>query len=189
MSRERFLQVVEQAILSLPSSLKTILRIAEDPDVPDEERGIAAGTLLHWLSAANTIPGVRGLLGYVDDVLIIRFALEQLGSLEPAIVQRYREDSPELFDSLTNELDVIREYLGPATSIFEKATATIRKIKYKGYSVDQCILDDDSVNWLYEEVQSSLIELDLEEEEVARVLNKGIDSIIDILRKRVGGTR
>ncbi len=189
MSRERFLQVVEQAILSLPSSLKTILRIAEDPDVPDEGRGVAAGTLLHWLSAANTIPGVRGLLGYVDDVLIIRFALEQLGSLEPTVVQRYREDSPELFDALADELDVIRKYLGPATSVFENAAAAIQKIKYKGYSVDQCLLDDDSVNWLYEEVQSSLIELDLEEEEVARVLNKGIDPIIDTLKKRVGRTR
>jgi hypothetical protein len=150
---------------------------------------LAAGTLLHWLSAANTIPGVRGLLGYVDDVLIIRFALEQLGSLEPTVVQRYREDSPELFESLAEQLDVIRKHLGPATSVFDKATSAIRKIKYKGYSVDQCILDDDAGNWLYEEVQSSLIELDLEEEEVARVLNKGIDPMIDTLKKRVGGIR
>ena len=94
-----------------------------------------------------------------------------------------------MLKSLADELDVIRKYLGPATSVFEKATSAIRKIKYKGYSVDQCILDDDSGNWLYEEVQSSLIELDLEEEEVARVLNKGIDPIIDTLKKRIGRIR
>jgi uncharacterized membrane protein YkvA (DUF1232 family) len=189
MPREQFLEVVKKAILSLPSTLKTVLRIAEDPEVPDEGRSLATGALLHWLSAANTIPGIRGLLSYVDDVLIIRFALEELESLEPEVTARYRAESPELLESLGDDLNVIRSYLGNAAAVLESATAGIRKIRYKGYSVEQCMFDDESVNWLYEEIQSSLIELDLEEEEVSRVLNKGIDSIINTLNKRVGATR
>lgn len=189
MSREQFLEVVRLAILSLPSSLKTILRIAEDPEFTDEGRGLAVGALLHWLSAANTVPGIRGLLSYVDDVLIMRLALEKLEETDTEVIRRYREDAPELFGSLAEDLKIIRHHLGPAVRVLESATATIQKIKYKGYSVEQFILDDLLGNLLYEEVQSSLIELDLEEEEVARILNKGIDSIISTLRKRADGVR
>ncbi len=183
MSRESFLEAILRALLSLPQSLKLLLRLAEDPDVPDEGRNLAAGALIHWVSDAPTIPGVRGPLGYVDDALTIHLVFERLVSLAPEVMARYQEVSPEVLASVSDDLDLARTHFGSAMSVLEKAAAGLARLRYKGRTAEQCILDDEAGNWLYEEVQSALVELDLEEDEIARAL-RGIDSVLAVLRKR-----
>ncbi|HET6333416.1 MAG TPA: hypothetical protein VFG30_09400, partial [Polyangiales bacterium] len=102
----------------MPQTLKAALRLAEDPDIPDEGRVLVAGAIIHWLSRTNTIPGVRGgALAYVDDVLVLMLAFERLTQLAPDVVERSRADSPELFETLADDLGLAREYMGAGINV------------------------------------------------------------------------
>jgi uncharacterized membrane protein YkvA (DUF1232 family) len=77
-ARDGFMNAMIEGVLALPYDLKALLRLVEDPDLDDESRVEAAGGLLHVLSGSNAIPGVRGLLAYVDDVLVLRLLVERI---------------------------------------------------------------------------------------------------------------
>ena len=102
--------------MSLPQDMKAILRIVEDPDLADEHRTLAAGALLHVLSGQNAIPGMRGMLAYVDDVIVLRLVLERLEKAAPEVMAQHREDSPELMEPLERQMQAVRAYLAPGTS-------------------------------------------------------------------------
>lgn len=176
--------MVSEAIVSLPLSLKGMLRVVEDPDVPDEGRIAAAGALLHWLSSSNVIPGVRGLLQYVDDVLVMRLVLERLCQLAPEAMARHREDSPELLGALEDELEASRAYFGELMAVFDKAAREVDGLKHRGHTARACALDDEANTWLYDEIQAALVDLEVEEDEVARAMGR-IDSILAPLRQRL----
>lgn len=169
MSRDQFVEIVRDAILSLPQDMKAVLRIVEDPDMEDEGRIAAAGALLHVLSASNAIPGARGILQYVDDAVVLRLVLEGIEKKFPEAMAHHREESPELFDTLNAELAVIRGYLGDSVAVLDKAASGVSKLSHQGHSAPQCALDPESSNWLYDAVQEAIVEeLELDEDDVTR---------------------
>ena len=72
MSRERFVELMSPALTRFGEDLKSVLRIVEDPEIDDESRVSMAGGLLHVISSTGAIPGVRGVLRHLGDVLVIR---------------------------------------------------------------------------------------------------------------------
>ena len=182
MPRERFEQVVCDSIVALPQDMKAVLRIVEDPEISDEGRIMAAGALLHVLSAANAIPGQRGILGYVDDVLVLRLMLERIEKDNPEAMARHREESPELFDELDEQLAITREFLGDLMPVLDHALAGVAKIQHQGHTAKQCAGEDNT--WLYDTVQEAVVdELDFDEDEVAREC-KQLDKILPHLRTK-----
>ena len=187
MSREQFSEWMQDAIVVLPQSVKAMLRIVDDPDLPDEGRASAAGALLHWLSASNTIPGVRGgALALVDDVLVMRLVCERLCEQAPEAMTRHLADSPELLGNLAEDLKSARGYLLGVIGLLDKVIAQVSRFKHKGHTAEQCVRDEDASNWLYDEVQAALVDVDMEPEAVAREL-KRMDSVIAPLRQRLPG--
>ena len=185
MSRERFEEAVCEAIVSLPQDMKAVLRIAEDPDVSDEGRVMAAGALIHVLSASNAIPGQRGILAHVDDVLVMRLALERIEKDNPEAIAKHREESPELFDPLDGQLAATREYLGELMPVLDGAVDGVSKLSHHGHKAPECVGDTEGATWLYDAVQEAIIdELDFDEDEVAREC-KNVDRIIPHLRTRM----
>ena len=96
---------------------------------------------------------------------------------------RHKSDSPELYGSLSEEVALVRGYLGKGTAVLDKAIDRLGQLKHHGRTAAQCIADEEAATMLYEEVQSALVDLDLEEEAVGRAL-KGLDSMLDGLRQR-----
>jgi hypothetical protein len=184
MSRAQFQEFLRGAMLSLPQHLKATLRLVDDPNIPDEGRVIAAGAVLHWLSGSNTIPGMRGgLVSYVDDILVLRLAYERIQKIAPDAMAQHQTDSPELFGALSEEVALVRSYLGVGVSVLEKAVERIAHLKHHGRNAKQCIADEEASTMLYEEVQSALVDVDLEEEAVNRAL-KQLDPVLEGLRQR-----
>ena len=185
MVREQFLTFIRGAILALPQTLKAALRLAEDPDIPDEGRVLVAGAIVHWLSRTNTIPGVRGgALALVDDVLVLMLAFERLTQLAPDVVERSKADSPELFETLADDLALAREYLGGGMQVLEQALGRVTRLKHMGRTPQQCVKDEASSTMLYEEVLAALVDFDPAPEAVGREL-KDLDAVADDLRKKV----
>jgi hypothetical protein len=186
MVREQFLTFMRGAILALPQTLKAALRLAEDPDIPDEGRVLVAGAIIHWLSRTNTIPGVRGgALAYVDDVLVLMLAFERLTQLAPDVVERSRADSPELFETLADDLGLAREYMGAGINVLSQALGRVTRLKHMGRTPEQCVKDEATATMLYEEVMAALVDFDPAPDTVAREL-KDLDTVVDELRKKAG---
>jgi hypothetical protein len=184
MTREPFSDFILGGILSLPQHLKATLRLVDDPNISDEGRVLAAGAILHWLGGSNTIPGVRpGPMSLVDDVLVLRLVYGRLEAIAPEAMARHRAESPELFGNLTEELALIRSHLGKGAAVLDKAVDRIGQLKHQGRTAAQCVADEEASTMLYEEVQTALVDLELEEDAVARAL-KQLDPVLDGLRQR-----
>ena len=184
MSAQSFADVIRDAILSLPQDMKAVLRIVEDPELDDDSRALAAGAILHVLSASNAIPGLRGTLAYVDDVIVLRLALERIEKSAPQVIARHRSESPELFSPLTDQMASIRRYLGDAISVLDKATDGLPKLSHQGHDARTCARDDDACTWLYDSVSEAIVdEFDFDDEEVSRAV-KRVDEIIPHLQQR-----
>ncbi len=185
MGQEEFAGVVREAILSLPQDMKAMLRIVEDPDLDDEHRTLAAGALLHVLSGTNAIPGLRGLLAYVDDVIVLRLVLERLQREAPEAMARHRDDSPELLEPLEEQMAAVRGFLGNLLTVLEKACEGLPKLTHQGHSARECAHDDEGNTWLYDAVHAALVnELDFDEDDVGRAV-KNVDQILRPLQQRL----
>lgn len=183
MVREQFLTFMRGAILALPQTLKAALRLVEDPDIPDEGRVLVAGAIVHWLSRTNTIPGLRGgAMALVDDVLVLMLAFERVEQLAS---ERAREDSPELYETLSEDLALVREYLGPGMQVLEQALGRVTRLKHMGRTPPQCVKDEASTTMLYEEVHAALVDFDPAPEAVGREL-KDLETVVEDLRKKGG---
>ncbi|MGF1465202.1 MAG: hypothetical protein ACFCGT_03635 [Sandaracinaceae bacterium] len=171
MSAGNFQDVVREAILSLPEDLKAMLRVVEDPDLPDEARTLAAGAVLNVLSAQNVIPGQRGLLAYVDDVIVLRMVLERLGERHPDAMAAHRDHAPELLSPLPEQMEAIRAYLGDLIRVLDKAIDQLPSLTHLGHSAAECARDAEASTWLYDSVlEAEVDDLSFDEDEVARAV-------------------
>ena len=181
MVRDEFLTFIRGAILALPQSLQAALRVAEDPDIPDEGRALVSGAVIHWLSRTNTIPGVRGgALAYVDDVLVLMLALKHTQGLAP---EGMLQHAPELCETLDADLALSREYLGTGMSVLEQALPRVTKLKHLGRTAQQCVKDESAATMLYEELHAALVDFDPTPDTVSREL-KDLDTVVDDLKKK-----
>jgi len=184
MARERFVELMREAVLMLPQDLKTALRVVEDQDIDEAARTGVAGALLHVLSQGTSIPGVRGVLQHVGSALVLRVTLESAQKESPDAMKSHEEDYPELFGPLEEQLSVAREYLGDGMSVLEATASKVHKLNHQGHSAAQCVTDVESSTWLYDAVHEALVEtLEIDEDEVHREI-KNVEQIKNNLAAR-----
>ena len=121
------------ALIRFSQDVKTVLRIVEDPEVDDESRVAAAGALLHVMSSTGAIPGVRGVLRHLGDVLCIRLVLKDVRERSPEAFGKHLKESPEMFEPLSDELDATRAYLGARVSVIEDAVSKFPQLNQQGH--------------------------------------------------------
>lgn len=185
MSRERFIELMTPALIRFGQDLKSLLRIVEDPEIDDQSRVEAAGALMHVISSTGAIPGVRGVLRYLGDALVIRLVLRDVRVRSPRGFQKHLEQSPEMLEPLSEELEVMHEYLGERVDVLEKAVAKFPTLNHQGHQAAACVDNPESSTWLYDAVHEALIdEIDFDEEDVMREI-KQIDQILAPLDSRV----
>ncbi|MGB5812964.1 MAG: hypothetical protein WBG86_20695 [Polyangiales bacterium] len=185
MSRERFVELMTPALSRFSQDVKTVLRIVEDPDFDDESRVVGAGCLLHVMSTSGAIPGVRGVLRHLGDVLVIRLTLDRIRAKSPEAFERHATAAPEVLGVLSDELDSMRAYLGDRVSVLDRVVDKFPKLNHQGHQAKACVTDPDSVNWLYEAVHEALIdEIDFGDDDVVREM-KHVDQILEPLAARV----
>jgi len=186
MSRERFIELMTPPLIRFSQDLKAVLRIVEDPEIDDESRVAAAGGLLHVISSTGAIPGVRGVLRHLGDILVIKLVLDGARERSPEALQKHVEESPEMFEPLADELDAMRAYLGDRASVLEKVVEKFPTLNHQGHQAAACVEDAESSTWLYDAVHEALIdEIDFDDEDVVREL-KQVDRILGPLSSRVG---
>lgn len=185
MTLDRFSEALRDGMLSLPQDCKAMLRLAEDPDLDDEGRVLACGALLHVLSGANAIPGVKGTLAFADDVIVLRLATERIEKASPDVVAAHRADDPEVYEPMIEQLAAIRGHLGDLMVVLDRAVDALPKMQFEGHDARGCALDEESITWLYDSVHEAIVErLELGEEVVARAV-KGAGELRGYLKQRL----
>jgi hypothetical protein len=186
MSRERFIELMTPALTRFSQDLKSVLRIVEDPEVDDESRIAAAGSLMHVFSSSGAIPGVRGVLRHLGDVMVIRIVLDRIRARSPNAFEKHLTASPEMLEPLSAELDAMHAYLGDRVSVLEKAVEKFPDLSHQGHQAATCVEDPESATWLYDAVHEALIDqIEFDDEDVVREL-KQVDDILAPLGSRVG---
>ena len=186
MSRERFVELMSPALTRFGEDLKSVLRIVEDPEIDDQSRVAMAGGLLHVISSSGAIPGVRGVLRHLGDVLVIRIVMDRVRQSSPEAFQKHSEEFAEMLEPLSDELDAMRAYLGDRVLVLEKVVEKFPTLNHQGHQAAACVNDTESSTWLYDAVHEALIdEIDFDDEDVVREL-KQVDSILAPLASRVG---
>lgn len=170
---DSFQELIGPAIVALPQDLKATLRLVEDPELDDASRVGLAGAVMHVLSGANSIPGVRGILAFVDDVVVLRLALEAASSRSPDVVAKHAAKEPEFIGNVATFLVVSRDFLGELMPLLEKATEQAQKLTHQGHGAQDCVFETESSTWLYDAVHAAIVEqFEFDEDEVMREVKR-----------------
>ena len=111
-NEQRFVQRVRELLVSLPYDMKVLFEAISDENLPKEARLVAAQATIYCLSPSDPIPDSLGLLGFVDDTLLVRLALARILELGGEDADDYPGRFPELFEPLNEDLALARGFLG-----------------------------------------------------------------------------
>ena len=107
------------AVLPIPNLVKLVGRLMKDPRVPRRSKitlGLAAAYLV---SPIDLIPEAIPVIGVLDDILIVAFALDSLIDRSGEEVVREHWDGPG------DVLQLVREAIGVSRSLVPKRIASI----------------------------------------------------------------
>ena len=181
MFQQRFIDAMSPALNRLAQDLKAILRLLEDPDIDDESRLSLAGGLLYVVSSPGAIPGVRGVLKHVGDIMLLRLELSEVRKRSPEAFDAQLQAFPELLEPLDEQLGAAQDYIGDGMKVLRAVVEKFPKVQHQGHTAESCVED---VNWLHAEVHEALLDqIDFDEQDVAREL-KQIDKILGPLHAK-----
>ena len=108
----RFLTTVSGFLVSLPFDLKVLFEAKDDPDLDRKARELACGAILYVLTPGD-VAGEKNIIGFVDDVIIVRLALKHILDQGGDGAQAFRNRFAEQYASLDETLACFSEFLGP----------------------------------------------------------------------------
>lgn len=177
---QRFLERLRELLVALPYDLKVLFRIMGNEDLPREVRLQAAGAVVYCLAVSDPIPDSSGVIGYVDDVVLLRLSLGRIAKSGAEQIGEYEEHFPQQFELLEDDIALIRQYMGEVLAWVDDRIDKIDQFKYKGKRVPAYLDDEDASQRLYEEALEFATEYDVDESTAAKL--KSGEAIIDAFR-------
>lgn len=179
-------QVAERWLSTLQHDFKDYLRVvADDPDLDDGLRDNVVTALLYILAPGDVVPDSMGALGYLDDALAMRVALEEVRAKQPARFEAYRDRIPELVESVEGgDLEVFREALDDVYEPFKARAFSPERNEVKGKRARDLIVDDDGARWLDEEVSVAALKMDFKDSAIASAARKAV-TVIPIFQQKL----
>jgi uncharacterized membrane protein YkvA (DUF1232 family) len=135
----KYLDTFPSWLRSLGDDAEGLADLLASAEVPTEAREAIAGGLNYLFKSLDLIPDGIDDIGYLDDAFVLRVAAE-LASREDLSSL----DSPRAVTKLTNDCDVIRDFLEKDYERLESYVEGLRRGAARGRSVAD-ILGDDQV--------------------------------------------
>jgi uncharacterized membrane protein YkvA (DUF1232 family) len=181
---KRFVQRMRELLVSLPYDMKVLFEAMSDENLPVDTRHLAAGAAIYCLSPSDPIPDSTGLVGYTDDVVVVRMTLKRILELGGEEARGYADRFPDQFGALERDLELMRGYLGTALEWIEsRMDKTLLKAKYKGKDAITYVQEDEACEFLYEEGLEFTTRYEIDDESAAK-LQSG-KPILEAFRKRM----
>lgn len=180
--------IAERWLTSLQQDLKDFLHVVcDDQDLSDELRTTAHTAVLYTLAPGDIIPDSAGPLGYLDDALALRVALERVRDGAPERFEGYRQRVPELIESAEGDLEVFRALLGELYEPFCERVLSVERNEFKGKRATD-LLDVAGSAWLNEEVTVEALSLDFKPSALQSAVRRA-ETIEPLIRQRLAPRR
>jgi len=182
-TEHQFVQRVRELLVSLPYDMKVLFEAISDPNLSMEARLVAAQTTIYCLSPSDPIPDSLGLLGFVDDAVLVRLGLARILAVGGEDAGEFAGRFPELFGPLEADLELARSFLGTDMNwLEERINPKFAGSRYKGKDANTYLEDDEAQDYLYSEGLAFTTDYEIDEEEAAK-LHSG-QPILDAFHKR-----
>jgi uncharacterized membrane protein YkvA (DUF1232 family) len=190
MSTEALDAIAEAWLSNLQQDIKEFVRVVcDDPELEESLRDRVHGAVFYALVPGDVIPDSIGVLGYLDDALALRVALDEVRREAPDRFDSYRERIPELVESTGEALAVFRESLDEETyESFRQRVFEIEKVEFKGRRASEVAQGKVDAGWLAAEVSVLALKLDFKPAAV-RAAVKRVDSAIQTFHQRLQSRR
>jgi hypothetical protein len=145
-----FLETVSKGLVSLPFDLKLLLEAVSDADLEHSVRELAASAVVHIITSkdGNVDPPVR----HVEDVVLLRLALQHIGSDGGEGAEAFRQRFAENYEALDGELQTFRRALGDdVVDWLDSRWAALQKVVYAKKKIPMFVDDEEVGTFLYDE--------------------------------------
>jgi hypothetical protein len=176
-----FIERMSEYLVSLPFDLKILQEAVTDTDLDKAVRLIAASTIVHTILPQEGEPGP---LRYVDDVIYVRIALDEIakGEDEGAVEFRARFDG-EVYGRLQEDLALFSSVLGEMWPWLKGKIPAFSKLSVKGKKPAQAIDDEEIATFLYDAGLEFATNYPVNEEQVHNKLRRA-EQITELFKKR-----
>ncbi|MEZ4391930.1 MAG: DUF1232 domain-containing protein [Polyangiales bacterium] len=180
--------IAERWLTTLQQDLKDFLHVVcDDQDLPDDLRTTAHAAVLYTLAPGDIVPDTAGPLGFLDDALALRVALDRVRAEAPERFETYRARVPELIESSEGDLEAFRASLEDLYEPFCERVLSSERNEFKGKrAVD--LLDADGAAWLNEEITLAALALDFKPSALQSAVRRA-ESIVPMIRARLAPRR
>jgi len=181
-----FLSTVFGWIVSLPHDLKVLFEAKDEPNLEREARELAAGAILHALSADTT--GDENFVSFADKAIVLRAALRAIVAKGGDEATAFRDRFDDLYRTLEADLDVCRAALGDSYEWTETRVENLGRHLYKGQKVAQYLDDEEEAELLYEDGLAFATDYPIDEDKLSMRLKKP-ETLLEPLRRRAADDR
>lgn len=99
-------QILKESVLLVPNLGKLLYRLLRDPRIPRTRRFLMGGVAVYIASPIDLVPDFIPVLGSVDDLLVLAFAVDYLlRTAPPGVVDEY-------WDGSDDALEIVRGLAG-----------------------------------------------------------------------------
>lgn len=181
---EPFETVTARMLSGLRQDMRDFVRVVcDDPELDDSYRELAAGAVLYGLTPGDIIPDSSSPpLGFVDDALALRVVLEIIAEKAPDRFETYRDRLPEMCDTLDDDLDSAKAYLGELYDPFVQRVSQAITMEFKGKNAKGALEDPE---WMDNELAVLGVKLEFKEESVQAAARR-VSTLLPQFRAKLG---
>lgn len=186
MDLQRLEDTAARWLASLAHDFKDFLHVvADDLDLDDGLRERVITTVLYILAPGDVVPDAMGPLGYLDDALGLRVALDTVREEAPERFDSYRTRIPDLVASVENgDLTAWRTALDDAYEPFRQRLFAPERNVVKGKRARDLMANDDGPRWLDDEVSVAALKMDFKDAALAAAARKAA-TVIPVFRQKL----
>ncbi len=173
-------------LASLAHDFKDFLHVvADDLDLDDGLRERVITAVLYTLAPGDVVPDTMGAIGYLDDALGLRVALDAVREEAPARFESYRDRIPELVASVEGgDLAAWREALGDVYEPFRQRVFSPDRNVVKGKRARDLMADPDGAGWLDDKVSEAALKMDFKDAAVTAAARKAV-TVIPVFQQKL----
>ncbi|MBW2735067.1 MAG: DUF1232 domain-containing protein [Deltaproteobacteria bacterium] len=170
----RFEARMRELLVMLPYDLKVLFAVMTDANLSLEARQLATGAVIYCLSPSDPIPDSMGVVGFADDVVVVRLSLARLQEMSEEGFSDYPTRFGEQFAPLDDDITLLREYLGESVGWVDDRLGRLHEMKYKGQTVTTYVSDEEMGQRLYEEGLAFTTDYEIDEETATKLSGEAV---------------
>ena len=155
-----FFDLLTNWLISLPTDVKILIEMIGDDALEMKARTLAVGTVVYILTPIDLIPDKLAVLGYIDDVIILRIVLAVITEIDPDRAKYYRVKYPATFESLEQQIQILKETLGALYSWLRTLIDRLPKRRYQGKPAEEIVNSEETQEEMFDETMEYVANID-----------------------------